>query len=92
MEVPQLGVESELQLPVHTTATPHLRHICNLRCHLQQRQILNPLSKAEDKTCILKDTVLGFYPLSYDRNSVFFIIYFWPHLVACGLSQAKKQT
>ena len=32
MEVPRLGVESELQLPAYTTATatPDPSHVCNL--------------------------------------------------------------
>ena len=61
MEVPRLGVESELQLPAYATATaiPDLCHICELYCSLQQRQILNPLSEARDRTCILMDTMLG---------------------------------
>ena len=45
MEVPRLGVESELQLPAHTTATAtqDLSRICDL-CHSsQQWQMLNPL-------------------------------------------------
>ena len=41
------------------TATPDLSCICNLRCNLQQCQILNPLNKARDRTCILMDTTLG---------------------------------
>ena len=38
MEVPRLGVESELQLLAYTTATatPDLSHLCNLHCSLQQ--------------------------------------------------------
>ena len=50
MEVPRLGVHSELQLPTYTTATAmrDLSPICEL-CHsLQQHQILNPLSEARD--------------------------------------------
>ena len=52
MEVPQLGVELELQLPAYTTATTtgDLSHICDLRHSLQQHQIPNPLRKARDKT------------------------------------------
>ena len=30
MEVPALGVKSELQLPAYTTATPDLNHVCDL--------------------------------------------------------------
>ena len=54
MEVPGPGAELELQLLAYTTsmATPNLNHICNLGCSLQQCQILKPLSKAGDQTCI----------------------------------------
>ena len=57
MEVPRLGVKLELQLPVYTTATvtPDLSHICGLRHSSQQRQILNPLSKARERACVLMD-------------------------------------
>ena len=48
IEVPKLGVESEVQLPVYTTATatatPDPSCICNLHHGLWQHQILNPLS------------------------------------------------
>ena len=45
MEIPELGVKSELQLPAYLTtmATP----------------IFNPRSKAKDRAHILKDTMLG---------------------------------
>ena len=46
MDVPRLGVESELQLQTHATA-------------LQQCWILNPLSEVRDRTCILTDIMLG---------------------------------
>jgi len=58
MEVPRLGVESELQSPACTTATV-LRDpscICDLHHSSQQHRILNPLSKAKDHTCIFMDT------------------------------------
>ena len=61
MEVPGLGVESELELPSYTTATAtataawDLSCICDL-CHSSwQRWILNPLSEARDRTCLLLD-------------------------------------
>ena len=58
MEVPRLGVESELQLLAYDTTTamqdPIL--ICDLCFSLEQHQILNPLRKARDRTCILRDT------------------------------------
>ena len=50
MEIPGLGVESELQLLAYAipTAMPDLSRICDL-CHsLQQYQILNPLSEARE--------------------------------------------
>ena len=57
MEVPRLGAESELQLLATATATAmlDLSHICNLHHSSLQRRILNPLSKARDRTCILMD-------------------------------------
>ena len=64
MDVPRLAFESELQLLAcaTATATPDPSRICNL-CHsLQQGQILNPLSEARNRTCILKE------PLSHNRN------------------------
>ena len=57
MEVPRLGVESELQLPACATATamPDLSHVCDLHHSSQQCQILNPLSEARGGTRILMD-------------------------------------
>ena len=45
MDIPRLGVESELQLPAYTTATvtQDLSHVCNIHCSLRQHRILNPL-------------------------------------------------
>ena len=58
MEIPRLGVESELQLPVCTTATAisDPSRICDLHHSAQQCQILNPLSKARVRTRVLTDT------------------------------------
>ena len=58
MEVPRLGVKLELQLLAYTTATATWdpSHICNLYHSSRQRQILNPLSEARDRTCIVMDT------------------------------------
>jgi len=57
MGVPRLGVESELQLPAYATATAtwDLRCVCDPHHSSRQCQILNPLSKARDQTCILMD-------------------------------------
>ena len=48
MEIPRLGVESGLQLPVYTTATAalDLSHFCNLHHSSWQRWTLNPQSEA----------------------------------------------
>ena len=58
MEVPRLGVKSELQLPAYTTGTARHdpSHLFKLHPSSQQHQILNPLSGARDRTCILMDT------------------------------------
>ena len=58
MEVPRLGVESELWLPAYTTATavPDLSHICDLYHSSWQHWILNLLRETRDGTSILMDT------------------------------------
>ena len=73
MEVPGLGVESKLQLPAYAAATAmlDLSHVCVLYHSLQERQILNPLSKARDQTCILMDTSQVFNLLSHNGNSYY---------------------
>ena len=50
MEVPRLGVQSELQLPAYTTATAmwDLSCVCSLYHSSWQPWILKPLSKARD--------------------------------------------
>ena len=58
MDVPRLGVESELRLPAYATATakPDPSCVYDL-CHSsQQRQILSPLREARDWTCLFMDT------------------------------------
>ena len=55
MEIPRLGVESELQLQAHTTAAWDPSHICDLRHSSLQRWILNPLSEVRDQTCVPLD-------------------------------------
>ena len=56
MEVPRLGVNSELQLPAYTTAraTWDPSHIQDLHHSSRRCQILNPPSEARDRTCILR--------------------------------------
>jgi len=55
MEFPRLGAESELQLLAYATATATQdpSQVCDLHHSSQQCQILNPLSKARDRTCNL---------------------------------------
>ena len=63
MEVPRLGVESELQLLAYTTvtATWDLGHICDLHYSSRQCQILNPLSEAREGTHILMEASQACY-------------------------------
>ena len=58
VEVPRLGVKSELQLLAYTTATAtwDTSHIRELHHSSWQHWTLNPLSKARDQTHILMDT------------------------------------
>ena len=55
MEVPRLGVKSELQPLAYTTATATWdpSRVCSLHHSSQQGRILNPLSEARDQTCNL---------------------------------------
>ena len=57
MEVPRLGVQSELQRPAYARAiaTRGLSLISDLYHSSPQHQILNPLSDARDQTCLLMD-------------------------------------
>ena len=57
MDVLRLGVKSELQLPAYitATATEDPGCICDLHHSSWQWQILNPICKARDPTCILMD-------------------------------------
>ena len=56
MEVPRLGVKSELPLPAYARATAAQvpSHICDIHHISRQCQILNPLSGARDQTCNLR--------------------------------------
>ena len=55
MEVPRLGIQSELWLPAYTTATATQdpSRVCGLHHSSQQCWIPNPLSEARDGTCNL---------------------------------------
>ena len=61
IDVPRLGIKMELQLQVYTTATAtlDLSHIWDLCGSLLQCGILNTLSRARDRTRILKDNIFS---------------------------------
>ena len=71
MELPRLGVQSELQPPVYTTAiaTWDLSLVCDLHRSSQQRQILNSLSKDRDRIRNLTALSQIRQPLHHDGNS-----------------------
>ena len=58
VDVPRLGLKSELQLLVYTTAIPmpDPSCICDPHHSSRQHQILNPLSEGRDCTHVLMDT------------------------------------
>ena len=64
MEVPRLGVQSELQPPAYATATamPVQSRVCHLHHSSWQHRILNPLSKARDRTLNLMVPRAGWVP------------------------------
>ena len=58
MDVPRLGVKSDLQLTVYTTdtATQDLSYVCDLHHSSLPDWILNTPGVARDQTCTQKDT------------------------------------
>ena len=71
VEVPRLGVELELQPLAYAraTATPDPSYVCDLHHGSWQRRILNPLSEARGRTCILMDTSWILNPRSHNGHS-----------------------
>ena len=67
VEVPRLGVKSDLQLLAYATATAMWDPSCVYDLHHSSWLNLNPLSEASDQT--LMDTSWGSFPLSHKRNS-----------------------
>ena len=61
MEVPKPGIKLELQPPAYATtiAMPDPSPMCELHHSPGQRQTLNPLNEARDRTRILMDTMSG---------------------------------
>ena len=76
MEVPGLGVKSELPLLAYATeaAALDLSPRGGLRLSLWKRQSLNPLSEARDGTCILLKAMLDSYPTEpqWELQDIFF--------------------
>ena len=77
MEFPRLGVELELQPPAYAiaTATWDPSRVCNLHHGSQPRWILNPLSRARDRTCNLMVPSRICQPLCHDGNSILAFVY-----------------
>ena len=63
MEIPRLGVQSELQLPAYTTSTAMQDPSCICDLHHSSRQcwIPDPLSEAGDQPRILMDSQIHFH-------------------------------
>ena len=57
---------------IYTTATtmPDLTHVCDLHHSSWQRQILNPLSKARDRTRVLLESSWVLNLLSHNGNAL----------------------
>ena len=72
MEVPGLGVKSELQLPAYATDTakPDPSRICDLHHSLQQCHILSPLSQARYQPASSQTLCLVLNLLSHKGNEV----------------------
>ena len=70
LEIPRLGVKSELQLQSTATALQDLSCVCNLHHSSQQRWILNPQSKARYWTFNLMITSWVSLLLSHNGNSL----------------------
>ena len=86
MEIPRLGVESELQLPAYTMATtpPDLSHICNLQQISWQCWFLNSLSVARDQTCVLMDTSrVSYHWVTVGTPILFIFDHFTSHEKRC---------
>ena len=75
MEVPRLGVESELQLLVYATATAtlDLSRVCDLHHSSWKRHTLNPLSEARDWTQVLIDPSWVHYHWTTTVTPTFFL-------------------
>ena len=89
MEVPRLGVKSEIQLPAYATATASQdpSPVCDLHHGSWQCRILNPLSKTRDRTRNLMVPSPIHFPCATTGtppvvNSIHIATY-WPQGVGC---------
>ena len=64
-----IGIQSELQLPAYTTATPDPSQICKLHLSLWQCQILNPPTEARIKSVSLQTLCWVLNLLNHNGNS-----------------------
>ena len=80
MEVPGLGVESELQLLAYTTATATPDPSHDLYHSSRQHWILNPLSEARYRTYNLMVPSRIRFCCSMMGTPAIFFPFIWPHL------------
>ena len=84
MEVSRVGVELELQLPAYARAKamPDLSRICDLHRSSRLHRILNPLSKARDRTHNLKvPSWICFHCATLGTPHLFFKLLFTPEIL-----------
>ena len=63
----QIGAAAKAYATAMAPSDPNC--ICNLRCSLQQHQILNPLREVRDGTHLLMDISRVLNPVSHNGNS-----------------------
>ena len=91
MEVPRLGVISELQLLETATATATRDpSICNLHGSSWQCGLLNPLNEDRDWTFILMDTSWVHYRWAMGTPLVFFFFFLIWHFYMSWTRQGKR--
>ena len=93
MEVPRLGVELQLQLLAYptATATQDSSCVCDPYHSTQQRQIVNPLSKARDQIHILMETGWVPNPLSHNGNSFVLAILWYVEVPDLGMEPTPQE-
>ena len=66
--------------------------VCDLHHSSRQHKILNPLSKARDRTCVLMDTSQIHFHWATSETPLKVYSFFLATPPACGSSQARDQT